>query len=232
MMPEWFFDEQQHAGEEHLDPDQVARYDEKIPFDPFDEIELPKKYGLSTEDTVIDFATGTGEFPLAIAEYCDHVVAVDVSETMLEKAREKAEASDVENIELIHSGIVSYTHEREPASFVFSKSAFHHLPDFWKVEALKTVGEALEPGGIFRFRDLVYSFEPADSHEHIEAWLDGMEPTLFTDEELNNHFRKEFSTYDFLMEPMLEQTGFKILDASYRQGFYASYTCKWHGDTK
>ena len=98
-MPEWFFDEHQHAGEEHLDPDQVARYDEKIPFDPSDEIELLQKHGLSTEDTVIDFATGTGEFPLAIAEYCDRVVAVDVSETMLEKARGKVEASEAGNIE-------------------------------------------------------------------------------------------------------------------------------------
>ena len=232
MVPEWFFDEHQQAGEEHLDPDQVARYDEKIPFDPSDEIELLQKHGLSTEDTVIDFANGTGEFPLAIAEYCDRVVAVGVSETMLEKARGKVEASEAGNIELVHSGIVSYNHEREPASFVFSKNAFYHLPDFWKVEALKTVGEPLESGGIFRLRDLVYSFKPADSHENIEAWLDGMEPTLFTDEELNNHFRKDFSTNDFLMEPMLEQAGFKILDASYRQGFYASYTCKWHGDSK
>lgn len=229
MTPDWFINEKQHAGEEHLEADQVARYDEKIPFEPSGEIELLREHGLSAEDTVVDFGTGTGVFPVAVAEYCAQVVAVDVSETMLEVAREKAEANGVKNVEFVHDGIVCYDHQRDPASFVFSKNALHHLPDFWKVEALKTIGETLKVGGIFRFRDLVYSFEPADSHENIEAWLEGMDPTLFTEEELNNHFREEFSTYDFLMEPMLEQTGFEILDASYRDGFYAAYTCKWRG---
>ncbi len=229
MAPEWFIDEKQHAGEEHLEDDEVARYDEKVPFDPSDEIELLRKRGLSAEDTVVDFGAGTGTFPVAVAEYCDRVVAVDVSETMLEAAREKAEADGVGNVEFVHDGIVRYTHDGEAASFVFSKNTLHHLPDFWKVEALRTIGETLEPGGIFRFRDLVYSFDPADSHENIEAWLDGMEPTRFSTAELNDHFKAEFSTYDFLMELMLERTGFEILDASYRDGFYAAYTCRWRG---
>lgn len=229
MTPEWFIDEHQQAGEEHLEDNQVARYDEKIPFDPSDEIELLREHGLSVEDTVVDFGTGTGVFPVAVAEYSARVVAVDVSETMLEAARKKAKASGVENIEFVHDGTVSYNHEGDPASVVFSKNALHHLPDFWKVEALKTIGETLKSGGLFRFRDLVYSFDPVDSHENIEAWLDRMDPTLFTSKELNNHFSEEFSTYDFLMEPMLERTGFEILDASYRDGFYAAYTCKWEG---
>lgn len=230
MTPEWFIDETLHAGAEHLEEDRVARYDEKIPFDPSREIALLEEYGLSEEDTVVDFGAGTGVFPVAVAERCDRVVAVDVSETMLDAAREKAQSGGVENVEFVHSGIVRYTHDGEPASFVFSKNALHHLPDFWKVEALKTIGATLEPGGVFRFRDLVYSFDPDDSHERIETWLDRMEPTLFTREELTDHFRAEFSTYDFLMEPMLERTGFEVLDASYRDGFYAAYTCKRRGD--
>lgn len=229
MTPGWFIDEKQIAGEEHLEEDRVARYDEKVPFDPSDEIELLREHGLSAKDTVVDFGAGTGVFAVATAEYCARVVAVDVSDTMLEAAREKAEAGGVENVELVHDGIVRYDHDGAPASFVFSKNALHHLPDFWKVEALKTIGETLEPGGIFRLRDLVYSFDPANSHENVEAWLEGMEPTLFTEEELDNHFSEEFGTYGFLMETMLERTGFEILDASYWDGFYAAYTCEWRG---
>lgn len=231
MPPDWFIDEAQHAGEEHLEADQVARYDEKIPFDPSDEIELLQRYGLSAEDTVVDFGTGTGVFPLAVAEHCDRVVGIDVSETMLEAAREKAEERGVENVEFVHDGIVRYSHEGASASYVFSKNALHHLPDFWKIEALETIGETLEPGGIFRFHDLVYSFDPAESHGRIENWLAGMEGTLFTDEELANHFREEFSTYDFLMEPMLDRAGFDVLEATYRDGFYAAYTCRWGGSS-
>lgn len=229
MTSDWQRDETRHAGEEHLDPAQVARYDGKAPFDPSGEVDLLREHGLSETDTVVDFGTGTGEFPLAIAEHCERVVAVDPAEPMLEVVRGKLAERDVGNVDVVHDGFVSYEHAGDPAAVVFSKNALHHLPDFWKVEALKTVGETLAPGGVFRLRDLVYSFDPHGSHDAIEAWLAGMESTDFTEAELHAHFREEFSTYGFLLEAMLERTGFEILEASYTDGFYAAYTCRWTG---
>ena len=230
MSPEWRIDERRHAGEEHLDPKEVARYDEKIPFDPSGELDLLSDLGLSEEDTLVDFGAGTGVMALAAAPHCGRVVAVDVSEPMLDHAREKARTRTQDsNVEFVHDGFVGYEHEGEPAAFAFSKNALHHLPDFWKVEALKNVGATLESGGILRLRDLVYSFDPAESHDAIESWLDGMAETTFTEAELQAHFREEFSTYDVLMERMLEEAGFEIVDAEYRDGFYAAYTCRWPG---
>lgn len=229
MTQDWKFDEHRHAGEEHLDPAQVARYDEKLPFDPTPELDLFVDQGLTTEDTIVDFGTGTGVFPLAAADYCDRVVAVDISEPMLDVVREKVDEAGIQNVDIVHNGIVSYEHEGVPASFAFSKNALHHLPDFWKIEALKTVGDTLEPGGIFRVHDLVYSFDPRDSTEEIESWLAARESTAFTEEELHNHFREEFSTYGFLFEPMLEKAGFEVLESAYQEGFYAAYTCEWRG---
>lgn len=141
MTQDWKFDEHRHAGEEHLDPAQVARYDEKLPFDPTPELDLFVDQGLTTEDTIVDFGTGTGVFPLAAADYCDRVVAVDISEPMLDVVREKVDEAGIQNVDIVHDGIVSYEHEGVPASFAFSKNALHHLPDFWKIEALKTVGD-------------------------------------------------------------------------------------------
>lgn len=230
MTADWIIDEKRHAGREHLDPERVAQYDEKIPFDPAEELDLLMEYGLGESDVVVDFGAGTGVFPLAIADYCERVIAVDVSGPMLDAVREKAEARGVRNIEIVHDGFVSYTHDGAPASFVFSKNALHHLPDFWKVEALKTVRETLEPGGIFRLRDLVYSFPPRDSYESIQSWLAEMDSSEFTEEELHDHFREEFSTYGFLLESMLEESGFEILDAEYSDGFYGAYTCESNGD--
>lgn len=230
MGSDWTIDETRHAGEEHLEPAQVARYDEKIPFDPSAEIDLLLEYGLSEDDAIVDFGTGTGAFALAVAARCDRVIGVDVSEAMLEVAREKLEESDAENVDLVRDGFVGYEHRGDPAGFVFSKNALHHLPDFWKVEALKNVGDVLEPGGIFRLRDLVYSFDPRDSRDEIESWLEGMADTEFTTEELHAHVREEFSTYDFVLEPMLEETGFEVLEATYSRGFYADYVCRWRGE--
>lgn len=226
MTPEWLFDELEHAGAEHLDPEQVRLYDEKIPFDPSKEIELLLDHGLSRDDTVVDFGTGTGVLPVAVAPYCHRVVGVDISESMLAVAREKTESEGIGNVELVHDGFLTYDHAGDPASFVFSKNALHHLPDFWKVEALETVAATLEPGGTFRLRDLVYSFDPEQSRSEVESWLGAMESTSFTEAELHAHFREEFSTYDFLLEPMLEHTGFEILESDHREGFYAAYTCE------
>lgn len=227
MPPDWYFDEQAHAGEEHLDPARVADYDEKIPFDPSDEIDHLLDHGLSQADTVVDFGTGTGEFPVAVAEHCDRVVGVDVSEPMFQVAREKARGLD--NVTFVNTGVLRYEHAGPRAGYAFSKNALHHLPDFWKTEALRTIGESLEPDGILRLHDLIYSFDPTESHQAIEDWLAAMESTRFTEVELDRHFSREFSTFDFVMEALLEHTGFEIIETAYRREFYAAYTCRWAG---
>lgn len=230
MASGWTIDEKRHAGAEHLDSEEVARFDEKMPFDPSGEIDVLREFGLSREDTVVDFGTGTGVFPLAVAEYCDRVVAVDVSETMLAVVDEKAKARGGQNVQTVHDGFVSYDHRGEPVSFAFSKDALHHLPDFWKAEALKNVGRTLEEGGIFRLRDFVFSFDPHDSGQEIESWLEAKKrSTPFTDEELYVHFREEYSTYGFVLEALLDRVGFEILESTYEDDFYAQYTCRWHG---
>lgn len=165
----WAIDETRHAGEENLDPAEVARFDEKMPFDPGPEIDCLVESGLAPGDTVVDFGAGTGAFTLAVTERCDRVVAVDVSEPMLEVIDEKATERGAGNVETVHNGFVSYDHRGPPASVAFSKDALHHLPDFWKVEALKTVGRTLAVDGLFRLRDFVFSFDPDDSRDAIDA---------------------------------------------------------------
>lgn len=226
----WTFDEERHAGAEHLDPDEAARFDEKLPFDPTPEVDLLLEHGLSEPDTIVDFGAGTGVFPLAVAPHCERVVAVDVSPAMLTRAQRRIEQRGVQNIETVTAGFLSYDHEGSAASFVFSKDALHHLPDFWKGEALKSVGELLIDGGIFRLRDFVFSFDFWDSLDEIETWIDeNKHSTSFTEEEIHRHFREEYSTYGFVLESLLERVGFEILDADYTGGFYAAYVCQWRG---
>lgn len=94
------------------------------------------------EDTVVDLGTGTGAIALALAEDAGTVIGRDVSEGMLRRAREKASARDVENVEF-GSGRF-----REPnvaaADIVVTNLALHHLGDDEKREAIGTIA-ALEP---------------------------------------------------------------------------------------
>ena len=47
-----------------------------------------------------------------------------------------------------------------------------------------------------------------------------------TAEEYATHLRTEFSTFSWLFEPMLERSGFTILDREDVIGFYGAYTCR------
>jgi len=58
---------------------------------------------LSTLKTILDIATGTGDFALALSHKCApcHIIGVDLSEGMLKIAREKAEKAGIKEIEFM-----------------------------------------------------------------------------------------------------------------------------------
>jgi SAM-dependent methyltransferase len=224
----WLFDELSHAGEEHLDPDYVAAYDRKAQTDPSDDLARLQTLGLDHTTTLVDFGAGTGTFALAAAAVCRRVVAVDVSAPMLEQLRQRAKARRLANVETVQSGFLTYRHRGEPADFAHSRNALHHLPDFWKGVALHQVAAMLRPGGIFFLRDLVYSFDPGDATEIIEAWLAGAPRRPeegYTAADLATHVRTEYSTYTWLQEPLLERAGFEVRDVAYPSQVFAAYTC-------
>jgi SAM-dependent methyltransferase len=229
MLPRsWLFNELAHAGDEHLDPAYVTAYDQKAQTDPSGDLAVLRTLGLNEASTVVDFGAGTGTFALAAARVCRRMVAVDVSAPMLERIRERARAASVADIETVQSGFLTYRHEGEPADFAYSRNALHHLPDFWKGVALHCVAGALRPGGIFLFRDLVYSFDPGDAgavFTNWKGWLDRAPQDGYTATEIATHVRTEYSTYTWLLEPMLERAGFEIRKAEYSFQVNAAYTC-------
>jgi hypothetical protein len=132
-----------------------------------------------------------------------------------------------ENVELVQAGFLDYEHDGAPAEFAYSRNALHHLPDFWKAIALVRIRSLLAAGGYFLLRDLVFSFDPADAGDVLEQWLASAatDPAEgWTRAELETHLRTEFSTFTWLLEPMVERAGFEIVDRDYgRLGVYASY---------
>jgi SAM-dependent methyltransferase len=217
------------AGPEHLDPDYVAGYDRKAGFDPAADLAELREHGLGSDGTVVDLGAGTGTFAIAAARVCRRVVAVDVSPAMTAVLRRRVADSGLANVECVEAGFLTYEHEGEPADAVFSRNALHHLPDFWKALALRRIADVLRPGGILRLRDLVYSFDPADADAAFERWFATAAPSPevgWTREELETHVRDEHSTFDWLLEPMLERAGFTIERAEHDPlGIYAAYTC-------
>ena len=93
--------------------------------------------GLDNNQTVIDIGCGTGAFVIHASKNCKKVYAVDVSKAMLRCARRKAKKAGIDNLEFHHGGFLTYKHSAEPVDAIVSTLALHHLPDFWKLVALK-----------------------------------------------------------------------------------------------
>jgi ubiquinone/menaquinone biosynthesis C-methylase UbiE len=228
-MADWMLDELAHAGQEHLDGAYVAGYEAKSQYDPGPDVAVLREHGLDRSSTVVDLGAGTGVFAIAAAAHCERVVAVDVSPAMVDLLRRRVAASELDNIEIVHGGYLTYEHAGEAPGFVFSRNALHQVPDFWKGIALDRVARLLATGGVLRLRDLVFDFEPAEAPARIAAWLAGAvdDPARgWTADELAEHVRIEHSTYSWLFEPLLERTGFEILDREYVRGAYGAYTCR------
>ena len=225
----WWIDELAHAGDEHLDAAYVTTYDRKAATDPTDDLRLLRSLGLSEESVVVDLGAGTGTFALAVALLCRRVVATDVSPAMLAALRANVARTGATNVDVVPAGFLSYEHSGAPADFVYSRNALHHLPDFWKVVALRRIAAILKPGGVLRLHDLVYDCDPGEVEQTIELWLaraSARPEDGWTRSELETHVREEYSTFSWLFEPMLARAGFEIREATYRPSrTYAAYTC-------
>jgi SAM-dependent methyltransferase len=228
--PGWVLDEVAHAGRENLDPEHVARYDNKEDADAAAEVRLLRGLSMDAASTVVDLGAGTGQFTLAAAPFCGRVVAVDVSPVMLARLRAEVGGRGAANVECVEAGFVTYEHLGEPADFVYSRYALHHLPDFWKAIALTRINALLRPGGILRLSDVVYHFDPGEAPERIEAWCATGGETVASDwtrAELEEHVRDEHSTFTWLLEVIIVKAGFAIEDASYSpDGMSAKYVLR------
>jgi ubiquinone/menaquinone biosynthesis C-methylase UbiE len=229
--PGWLLDETASAGRENLDAEHAGRYDLKEDAAAHAEVALLEELGLPRDAVVVDLGAGTGQFALAVASRCAQVVAVDVSPVMLRALRHKLRSAAVPNVEVVHAGFLTYEHRGLPADAVYSRYALHHLPDLWKAVALHRARRILRPGGVLRLWDVVYSFDPAEAEERIEAWcatggaVDA--EAAWSRAELEEHVRDEHSTFTWLLEPMIERCGFVIERAEHSaDGIFARYVAR------
>jgi ubiquinone/menaquinone biosynthesis C-methylase UbiE len=225
----WTVDELAHAGPEHLDAAFVAGFDRKQGYpDPAPDVDALCRHGVGRDAVVVDLGAGTGRFALAAARRFARVVAVDVSPAMLDHLRARAAEEGASNVECVRAGFLGYEHTGPPADAVHTRHALHQLPDFWKAVALDRVARFLRPGGVLRLRDLVFDFRPGEAGEVLEAWMANAadDPRLgYTRRDYAEHLRTEYSTFRWLLEPMLEAAGFEIVEAEYQDRLFGTYTC-------
>jgi cyclopropane fatty-acyl-phospholipid synthase-like methyltransferase len=209
------FDEARHAGVDYSDPAVAERYDaqhERFRDFEKDALVVLERLGLGPGHRVVDLGCGTGAFALTAASRCRHVDAVDPSAVMLDRLRAKAGARGLSNIDTHCAGFLTYEHHGEPADAVVSVAALHHLPDFWKALAIQRIHAMLKPGGRFYLFDVVFAFEAGSAALELDAWVEAMRQRGgdAIAAETIVHIRDEHSTFDWIVEGLLERGGFHI----------------------
>lgn len=224
-------DETDFAGAEHLDPAFVAGFDRKQGSpDPAEDIAALRDHGVGARSTVVDLGAGTGQFALAAARAFGAVVAVDVSPAMQDHLERAAAARGLTNVRPVRAGFLSYEHRGAPVDAVHTRHALHQLPDVWKAVALQRIAELLRPGGLLLLTDLVYDCSPAEAEPLFRQWVAGAAAVNaadgYTAADYAEHLRTEFSTFRWLLEPMLDRAGFEVLRSEYRGRVFARYLCR------
>ncbi len=109
-------------------------------------LQVTREY-FQPEMEVLEFGCGTGSTAIAHAPYVKHIRAIDISAKMLEIARGKADAANVENITFERSTIDEFSAAEQSLDAVLGLSILHLLAN--KEEVIAKVYEMLKPGGVF-----------------------------------------------------------------------------------
>lgn len=220
-MKDWFYNELNHVGVDYSQKETASIYDDQM--ESFRDYAKEAKLFIEKlnvdapeEMSVVDIGCGTGAFAVHAAKYLKTVHAVDVSKEMLNIARAKAESFNIKNIEFHHSGFLQFQTDEE-VDVVFSKWAFHHLPDYWKQAALLNINKMLKIGGLFLLTDFVFKFD-SEFEENTDRLLCELSKKFDKDfiEETKMHIREEYSTFDWILHGLIERSGFVVerMDAS------------------
>ncbi len=225
----WQYDEYRQVGVDYADTAAVAAYDARHAR--FRDVHsesarILDALAVTSKSVVIEFGTGTGAFAIHAAQRCESVYPIDVSKPILEYVRQRAAKAGLKNIVLCHAGFLTYEHGGAPADAIVTSMALHHLPDFWKGIALARVHGMLKSSGLLYIHDVI--FDPVDAESYIPRWIDklgGMGGAQLRDE-IATHVREEFSTFDWILDGLLERAGFRIQSKEMVEGVIGTYLCK------
>jgi 2-polyprenyl-3-methyl-5-hydroxy-6-metoxy-1,4-benzoquinol methylase len=225
---EWLWNEMKQTGKDYESLEEVALYDQSHA--KFRDVKAESDriidfISAQADAEVLDIGCGTGAFLRRACGVGWRCTGIDVSEAMLAYAHEKnlAESCD---IQLSKGGFLTFTEHVEHYDVVTSSFSLHHLPDFYKFMGLKNVSSLLKEDGVFFLQDVV--IEAGDFIGNINNLVEHQYAAGgdFLREDVVQHFREEYSTFDWIMEGLLARAGFMIEKKKFEGGLLAWYLCR------
>lgn len=172
---------------------------------------------------IADIGCGNGVLATEAALMGAEVDAIDISPAMIGLAEIYARDRKAK-IRTQPAGLLSFAYQPNSYDLIVSEFTLHHLPDFWKAVALSRIFNALKPGANFYLRDMVFVSMPDGVDRDVEGWADfSIKNHDFERESVMTHMRDEYSTFGWVMERMLTETGFTLVAADYHAPLHGTY---------
>lgn len=156
---------------------------------------LVEAAALTGTERVLDVATGGGHTAFALAPGAREVVALDLTQPMLEVAQKEATARQLTNIQYLAGDAQNIPCESESFDVVACRQAPHHFPRVR--QAVQEWARVLKPGGKLLLIDSVSPEEP-----ELDAFLHEIE-VLRDPSHVRNHRISEWRTF-------LQEAGFVL----------------------
>ncbi len=194
--------------------------------------ELP----MSPADSVLDIATGTGEFARAIAPHVANVTGLDATDAMIEQGRKFVDQHGIENI-IFQQGIVQDIPFGDGTFDIVScRYAFHHFADPKPV--ISEMVRVCRTGGHVIVVDIVVPDESAGAEYNYYEWLcDPSHTRCLGFEEFRIYFRHfgmdvvSARTRD-LEEELVEWMDFSLTDKEHRKEILRATSDELSGGSK
>ncbi len=110
---------------------------------------------VSPGDQVVDLGCGTGQLSLPLAERGAEVLAVDVSQGMVERLEEKARSMSV-YVDGLTAPIETLSLPSGSVDLIVTSYALHHLRDADKDRLVAAAFQWLKPGGTLIVADMMF----------------------------------------------------------------------------
>ncbi len=127
---------------------------------------------LSAGETVLDIGCGAGFDTLQAARQVGpsgRVIAIDMTDAMVAKARAGAAELGLENVDVRHGYAEDLPVDDASIDVVISNGVINLTPD--KMGVMKEVRRVLKPGGRFQIGDIIVHKEvPQDAKDDIDLW--------------------------------------------------------------
>ncbi len=164
------------------------------------------------ETIVLDIGTGTGRLAFEIAGKVKRVIGIDISEKMLEAAKNNSIKSGIKNIDFRSGSFLQPGDFKKQFDVIVSNLALHHLTDEEKLIAAQNMRDLLKNNGKLIIGDVMFFFNPKINF--VKWWLMKKHIKKFAGRVLKKQIfdlRKEHATHVKNLKTIFEKSGFHVV---------------------